>query len=116
MKMFSLVLVLLVLILSTTQVQAGEDHYYIRVVYAKDPMSLSMLCDAVMDDNDNVIRYLHGSGLITLVQDRVEIRDVDIVKQSENVVELPTDMVSFKLMDDYRTYYTLYNHLDKVHR
>ena len=112
MKKFLLTIILL---FTVSSVYAGE-HYYVRTVYANSAIALDLLCSAAFDKNANKIRYLHDSGMVKVIDDgeRVEVRDVKIIPKEEAFVELPTDMIEFKLMDDYRTYYTLDNLLTRV--
>ena len=109
-------IILTIILLFTVSNAYSSEHYYVKTVYANSAIALSLLCDAVFVKNNNKIRYLHDSGMVKVIDDgeRVEVRDVKIIPKEEAFVELPTDMVEFKLMDDYRTYYTLDNLLTRV--
>lgn len=102
------ILLAIILLFAVSNVYAGE-HFYVDRMYTKDIMSLGMACEAIFDKDNNTLKFLHQTEMLKLIDGggRLEIREVVYIPKEEAFIDLPTDMVEFKLMNDYRTYYTL---------
>lgn len=115
MKVLKIAFIATMFCLVTSLCSAGE-YFYVEKAYTKDEMSLGLMCEAIFDKDDKALKFLYETGMLKLVEEKIEVHEVKIIPRSEAMIELPRDMVTFKIKGDYRTFYTIDSFLTRILR